>query len=133
MNYHEADRRVDELVQKESFESAYTLLEKMRSEFPKHIYEITDYIVYVYLQWDRPTDAIGELMRALEHRHVGKTTLNEDCITIIYGEYEAEGGVHSVVEKLSERGVSCSVEIFPGIAHAYLADIVDRTGKILVD
>ena len=304
MNYHKADRKVDQLFQRGHFEEAHALLEKMRVEFPEHTYEITDYIVYAYMQWGRPAEAIDELMRALERghfypvdyafykdqlgrlpeyatleskslelknkfqqdsrskwevftpvtstekpfpvlvllhgdgqnidtiksswlphpfvelgylvlyvqssrvlkfngyfwtenfelarqevkqaledvtaeykidtdrvvlggfsggamialdmtlrqeipvancialspssgayleqSHVRKTKLNEDCITIIYGEFESKDGAHPVVEKLKEKGLICNVEVCPGIAHAYPADIVDRTKGILI-
>ena len=303
MNYQEADRQVDELVQQGNFKEAHILLEKMRVEFSEHTYEITDYIVYVYLLWNRPNAAIRELLHALERghfypvdqtfmkdrlghfpeyatlksgslqskekfqresrsrreifvpaastekpcpvlvllhgdgqnidtikanwsphpfvelgylvlyiqssrvlkfdgylwtgdfelarmevkqaledvageykidrnrlvlagfsggamialdmalrqeipvakcialspstgeyleqKHVGEKSLNEGYITVIYGEHESEA--HPVVEKLRNRGVPCNVEICPGIAHAYPADIAERTKKILVD
>jgi len=304
MNYQEADRKVDELVQQGHFEDAHALLEMMRGEFPEHTYEITDYIVYVYLHWGRPTNALDELMHALERghfypveyafykdqlghlpeyttlekkslelkerfqrnsrsrweafaptvttekplpvlvllhgdgqnietiksswpphsfvemgylvmyiqsshvlkfngyswtiefelarlevkraleevageyqidmhqivlggfsggamialditlrqeipvarciaispssgdyleqSHVGMTSLAKDCITIIYGEYEAEG-THPVVQKLRNHDVPCIVNVCPGSAHAYPAEIVKRTKEIISD
>ena len=69
MNYQEADRKVDELVQQGQFEEAHALLKEMQAEFPERTYEITDYMVYVYLQWDCPAKAIDELMLALERGH----------------------------------------------------------------
>jgi len=67
----------------------------------------------------------------LEQSHVGKTSLDKDCITVMYGEYETEETAHPVVQRLRDHDVPCNVEVCSGIAHAYPVDIVERVLEIL--